>query len=159
MNKKLVAVAVATTLGLTGLAGVSMASAQSAGPADLVDTISTKFNLNKAEVQAIFDDHRQARHAEREQAYQDRLATAVSEGKLTQEQADKLLAKHEEKQTLMQNLQGKSHDERHKAMEGQHEELEQWAEDNGIPEEYLFMGSGMHGQGGMRGGHGPGGHH
>ena len=61
-------------LGLSSLAvvtalavgGGSIAMAQGNGEnGSLVDRVATKFNLNKADVQAVFDEDREARQAER----------------------------------------------------------------------------------------------
>ncbi|MBI5654978.1 hypothetical protein HZC53_05005 [Candidatus Uhrbacteria bacterium] len=120
---------------------------------DIVQAIATKFNLNKDDVQKVFDEQRAANQAEMqakgEQRFTDMLTKAVADGKLTQTQADLIKAKHEEVQTFMQSLKDKTPEERQAAMKNQADSLKRWAKDNGIPAGYLPMGFGM---GGERGG-------
>lgn len=127
--------------GLTVVGGLRVASAQSADSAEgsIVDKIAATFNLNKDEVQKVFDQDRDERQSKMAAKREERLATAVSEGSLTQEQADKLKAKHEELKALMDSLKDKSRDERHQAMEAKRSELEQWVKDNNIPDEYTHF--------------------
>lgn len=154
IKKKLVILGAAATIGLAGLGSAGLAVAETGEDgSSLVAKIAQKFNLNQDEVQAVFDEERAEHHAERETKFKERLAQAVTDGKLTQEQADKIQAKHEEMQTVMESLQDKSKDERREAMHANRDELKQWAEDNDIPEEYLRMGGrgGPGGPGGPRG--------
>ena len=77
--------AAATT---TGLVGVGVANAEtgdtSTNPmSSLVDAIAKKFNLNKDEVQTVFDEDRQARDAECETEVKTEVAKLVTDGKMT----------------------------------------------------------------------------
>jgi hypothetical protein len=128
---------------------VSALSGDTGSSTSIVEKIASKFNLNKAEVQKVFDEERTVHEAEHQQAMKDRLAQAVKDGKLTQDQADKITAKQAEMKAYMDSLKDKTHEERHMAMESKRTELEQWAKDNNIPTEYL-------GKMGGRGGHGGG---
>jgi len=149
----------------------------------LVAAIAQKFNLNQTEVQAVFDQQRgqwqekrqekaEQMKNEREQKFADYLAKLVSEGKITQTQANAISAKRAELAAKIpaQATQDKSDfrnmtaDERKAAMEAkkaetqaEREALKQWASDNSIPEEYVpmvgLMGGG-HGRGGGFGGPG-----
>lgn len=123
---------------LTGLAGVGIASAQSNPDSTqgIVEKIASKFNLNKDDVQKIFDEDRAEHEANREAKMQERLDIAVSEGKLTQDQADKLLAKQKEMKTFMESLKDKTAEERRSAMDAKRDEFKQWLKDNNIPDEF-----------------------
>lgn len=71
MKKQLIAASVATVIGVTGLgAGVAHAATSSEendGPmSSLVGAIATKFNLDKSEVQQVFDEQRETIEKERE---------------------------------------------------------------------------------------------
>ena len=129
------AIAIGLTAGGVGvIQAASNADSSNTSPmSNLVTAISTKFNLNQTEVQQVFDEQMQERGKQK-------LTQLVADGKLTQEQADKIVAKHAEL---------------HAQRQGNRAELEQWAKDNNIPLQYLRSGLGGHvghdGQGkGMR---------
>lgn len=123
--------------------------------ANLVTAIAQRFNLNVSDVQQVFDEQktqmdaqrteqRTQMEAQRKQEFTDRINQAVTEGKLTQEQADKILAKKAELETQRTNLEGKTQEECRTAMKEQMDSLKQWATDNNIPQGYLpFGGFGM----------------
>jgi plasmid replication initiation protein len=54
----------------------------------LADKIATTFHLDKSKVQSVIDEDRQTHHAEREAKQAAALQQAVTDGKLTQAQAD-----------------------------------------------------------------------
>lgn len=137
--------------------GVVYANSSATGIANpmsnLVTAIAQRFNLNVSDVQQVFDEQRAKMEAQREQTFTDRINQAVTDGKLTQDQADKILAKKAELEAQRTSLEGKTEEERRTAMKGQTDALKQWVIDNNIPQEYLpFLGFGM-----GRGHGGPGG--
>lgn len=145
---------------ILGLAGTSAGVIHAAntttarGPmAEPVSAIAQKFNLNQADVQQVFDQQHQQMEAQHQQEMiqrlTERLAQAVKDGKLTQEQSDKILAKHQELKALHESLKGKTPEEMKTAMKAQMESLQQWATDNNIPKEFMFFGK-------MKMGPGPG---
>lgn len=141
--------ATAFVLGATALgAGVVGAATQDrVNPMNnLVKAISQKFNLSTSDVQTVVDDVMKAKHAEIEakfkEASSERIAQAVSDGKITQAQADLIKAK-------MAELQAAREDKKEN-IESFKSEITKWAADNNIPEEYLRPGFGK----GM-GHHGP----
>ena len=133
----------------------------------LVQAIADKFNLDKNEVQEVFDEQRQAMETERQakmrEEFSSRLKNAVADGKLTQAQADLVTTKREELEKVREankpaagTQNGQTDEERQarrEKMQAEMEELKNWADENGIPQEYLMM---MGGMGGHRG-HGMGG--
>ncbi len=131
---------------------------------ELVTAIAEKFDLDPEAVQEVFDEqaesHREEMEANREEMrakhdemFEDRLARAVEDGNLTQEQADAVLEKRDETRAFAETLKDMEPEERKAAMQEQIDELNEWAEENGIPLEYVRFGPpprGQHmGQGGM----------
>lgn len=146
------------SLGSAGLVSASTNSGNDNPKQSLIDSIATKFNLNKDEVKKVFEENHEAREAEHEQKMADRLAQAVKDGKLTQEQADKLATKlqemHETREANREEFKDKTPAERKAARQAERDAFKQWLADNNIPNEF---GGPMerHGEGrGHRGGMG-----
>lgn len=132
MKRKLSALAIAGTIGLVGIGGASAASAMSNGSSSsdsLVDRLVEKFNLNKDEVKAVFDEEHTARMTERQAKISERLQDAVDDGDITAAQKTAIENKLKELQA---------------AREADRTALEKWAEDNDIDTKYL-VGGGRHG--------------
>jgi polyhydroxyalkanoate synthesis regulator phasin len=155
IKKSVLIGATAAVVGVTSLAGIGIASAATTATNgnSLVDKIATKFGLKKADVQAVFDQNRTEKEAERLQNVKDTLAQAVKDGKLTQAQADAITTKMTEMKTFMDSLKDKTADERHTAMDAKRDELKKWADDNSIPEAYRRFVMGGPGRGMGMGGH------
>jgi len=157
IRKPLLILGAATGIGLAGLTGLGVVSAATSTSTDpqssIIDKLVTKFNLNRDDVEAVFEEGRTERETERQQKVEERLTQAVTDGTITEEQKTKILAKLEELKTQMESnreeMKDKTHEERREAMKQHREELQQWAEDNDIPLRYLMF---MHGHGH----HGPG---
>lgn len=148
----------AASIGSLGVASAATNSGDS-GQSSVVDKLVAKFGLNKADVQKVFDEDRSAHQAEREQKVKDKLAELVKEGKLTQDQADKLVAKAKELQTARQAnreaMKDKSKEERKAVMDKEREALDKWLSDNKIDKQYArFLFGGGHGGPGGPGMHG-----
>lgn len=160
MKKNLIIAATAATLSLGAIApvGLSLAAHAQTGTTtgtSIVDRIASKFNLNKTDVQKVFDEERKARDAERAQTEKDELAALVKAGTLTQVQADKITAKRAELKAAMDAdrtaMQSKTEAERKAAMDAKKAELDKWAADNGIDAKYLLPAHGGRGPGGPEG--------
>lgn len=148
MNKKIVPFVILPVLGLA-IFGVSSAFAstksEGAKPIDaLVSALATKFNLNPTEVQTVVDqvrtEHRATMKADHLTALTSRLNQAVADKKLTQTQADAIIAKANEMTSFHASLQNMSEEERRTAMKEHMDSLKQWAQDNNIPQEYVMFG-------------------
>ena len=154
LNKTLLVGATIVSLGASSVLGMGLAHAAttSNNQDGLVDTIASKFNLNKSDVQKVFDENRTAHQAEREQKMKERLDQAVKDGKLTQAQEDALIAKHKELEATRQAnhdaMKDKTKAERKATMDAERTAYKQWLSDNGIPADYGMMGGrgGMHGE-------------
>lgn len=169
MKKNLAIALTASALTLGGAAGVGIAqsnvsaaenntatSSQTARQdhmSSLVDALVKKFNLKKADVQAVFDANREQMHAQHEADAKTRLAQLVKDGKLTQEQADKITAKRAEIQKEREANRSAGTRPSESDMQTKRTELDKWFSDNNIPTEYrhLVMGGGHRGPGGHGG--------
>lgn len=140
----------AVTIAGAGLALTSHSALALAQTNDsLAGKIATKFNLNQDEVQAVIDEEHEAKAAEFQQKYEERLSQAVTDGKLTSEQKDQILTKMGEVKTRMEALKSETNDStRRDEMKNLHDELKQWAKDNDIPKQYVMPVGGGHGHGG-----------
>jgi hypothetical protein len=125
MKKHLVVAAVIAGVGSLGIMGLASA-ASNAKPNSLASELAQKFNLKQADVQS-----------QHESKYEDRLAQAVKDGKLTAAQKDQILAKHKELINSMTALKDKAPAERKAAIEQQRKDIEAWEKANTIPAGYL----------------------
>lgn len=161
MKKHLAIAATAATIGLAGLgAGVAHAATTDSTKTDrmssLVDKIATKFNLNKTEVQQVFDTQKTEMQAERETQVKADIAKLVTDGKITQAQADAINTKRAElektREANKDTMKNATKDERKAAMDEHKTDLEAWAKQNNIDSQYLrYVMGGGHGHGGPGG--------
>ncbi|HEV7453760.1 MAG TPA: hypothetical protein VGO07_00705 [Candidatus Saccharimonadales bacterium] len=144
-KKALIMAGVGTVVGLAAFAGVASAQtpAASDGQQSLVDKISAKFNLNKSDVQAVFDQDKSAHQAEMQQKMDDRLTQAVTDGKITAAQKTAIESKHAEVKAYFESIKDKPAAEQKTLMKAKMDELQQWAKDNGLSDFFMMKG-GMH---------------
>ena len=155
IKKSLLVAGAVATIGLAGTGAVAHAATKpDPGKDGLVDKIAQKFSLNRDDVQKVFDEERQSHEAEHQAKVEERLTKAVTDGKITEEQKSKILAKLTELKSQMQTnheaLKDKTKEERKALMDQKQAELKQWAQDNNIPTGYLPMagpGKGSRGPG------------
>lgn len=150
IKKTLLLSAGAAALSFSALSGLTAIHAASSDPADgpmssLISALATKFNLNESDVKEVFDEQRAEMEENREKNREERLAQAVTDGKLTEEQKELLLAKQKEEKALMESLKDKTKEERRAAMDEHRKSMQSWGEEHGIPEEFLRPGPGGHG--------------
>lgn len=145
-KKPLLIAGVATSVAFGSMAGLGVVSAADSttnndGQTSLVNKIATRFNLNKDQVKAVFDEDRAAHQAQRQKEVETALSKAVDEGKLTTNQKELILAKRSEiKSDLEKNhaaVKDKTRSERKAVFEQKRAELEKWAGDNNISKNYL----------------------
>jgi hypothetical protein len=147
MKKQFMIGAAASALCVISLVGVTSATSGTK-PASLASELAAKFNLKQADVQAVLDAHKGEKHMYREQKVKEHIAQAVKDGKITQAQADALIAKLAELHPV-KPATGKPTEAEHKAMKVKMTAFHQWLEDNDIPKDLIGHG--------IRGHHGPGG--
>lgn len=133
------------------------ASAQSSNSDDsLASKIATKFNLKKEDVQAVVgqdrSEKRAAHQAEHQKRLEERLTKAVTDGKITEDQKAKIIAYLNSQESVLQNLEDKTDEERKAAFEAHRQEVKKWAQDNGIDEQYVLFGGKMGPHMGPKGG-------
>jgi hypothetical protein len=129
-NKLSVGLASLAAVSVIAVGGGAMALAEdSSSGTTLADRIATKFNLNKNDVQAVFDEEHKTRQAERLADVSQDLQASVEAGKITAEQ-----------KTLIENKTK----ENQAAREAEMTALRDWATTNNINMRYL-MGGGLHG--------------
>lgn len=160
MKKQLIAAAAVATIGIAGLgAGVANAASSTSTNTNpmsgLVDAIATKFNLSKDEVQKVVDEQHATMQAERETQVKADVAKLVTDGKITQAQADAINTKRAELQKTRDakrdTMKDKTDAERKAARDAEKTALETWAKDNGIDTQYLKYVIGHGGPGGKGG--------
>ncbi len=120
----------------------------------LSESIASRFGLDQTQVEETMDEYHQGqmgeRHEEMQARLEEKLEQAVSEGNLTEAQRYAILEKHEDMEERMQEIhdQDLSRDEMHELKADVHEEMQAWAEENGIDfETFMSVGNGMRGQG------------
>lgn len=153
-HKNLLVGGILTATLLGGGAFALSASAASNSNDTLASKIATKFNLKQEDVQKVVDESRTEMHtqhkAEMRPRQEARLAQAVKDGKLTEDQKTKILQFIDSQESFFQSLVDKTDEERKQAMKTHREEVKKWATDNGIDPQYVMLGGHM--------GHGPDGH-
>jgi hypothetical protein len=123
---------------------------------DIAQRIAQRFNLNKGDVQKVFDEVAQERHDRMHANLEERLNQAVKDGKITDVQKTAILGKLDEWKNNRQDFEtfkDKTPEERKQIMDERKSELEKWAKDNGLTLQTLheLVGQGSFGFG-MRGG-------
>lgn len=160
VKKSLLLGGVISTVGLGSLASVGMASAanNSSGSSNLVDKIATKFNVNKDEVQKVFDENRAAHEAEHQTKVNERLQKLVDDGTITAAQKTAIEAKIKElkadREANKDTMKDLTEEQRKAKMDEHKAALEAWAKTQGLDLSKLkgvFMGSGHRGPGGPGG--------
>lgn len=160
VHKGLVAAAAFATIGTAGLVGTHATHAtsdtSSSDPmSSLVGKLASKFNLDKSDVQKVFDENRSEMEAKHETELTTRLQKLVDAGTLTAEQKTKIEAKLKqikaERESNKDSMKDLNDTERKAKMDAKKTELEAWAKENGLDLTKLrdiFMKGGRGGHGG-----------
>lgn len=155
MNKQHIIVS-ALVLSLIGIGAVShnaINAQETTGTPSIIDQLVAKFNLNRAEVETVFQEHRDQIHEQREAELTARLDQLVTDGTLTQEQRDYLVAHHEQMEANRPNWEAgtKPTQEERQAqreqMQAQHNELQTWATQQGLDLSEIMPFAGKGGRG------------
>jgi phosphate-selective porin len=139
IKKPMIVSGAVVAAGLSGLVGFTAvhAATPTDGQQSLVDKIASTFNLNKNDVQKVFDEERQQHEADRQGKFETRVKQAVKDGKLTQDLADQLIAKVKELQTYRDSLKDKTPQERHDLMKVKMDDLKTWMKQNSVTMEFV----------------------
>lgn len=150
VKKGLLVGASVATVGMSSFGMAAAATSSSTNPDNsLVSKIASKFNLDKSEVQAVFDENHQERMQEMKTKRAEALKQAVTDGKLTQKQADHITAVWKQIDSLMGDKRpDQQSSATRKAIKTKMDNLRTWAKNQGIDL------SSIEGLGGPRGGHG-----
>ncbi|MBI3341652.1 hypothetical protein HY024_00855 [Candidatus Curtissbacteria bacterium] len=133
----------------TGALGAVQVYAQSSNGAypAIVQKLVDKFHLNPDEVKSVFDQNRQERTANRQQKLEDRLSQLVKDGKISQDQKQKILAKLKElqanRQANLQSAKSMTPEQRKAAIQKERDDLKAWAQQNGIDLKNLMIRPGF----------------
>jgi len=120
-KKSLLITGAVATLGVAGAAGMNTAFAyHDTNNDDLVTKIAQKFNLSAEEVQAVFDEYKSDKDEAKVSEYLQKL---VDKGKITAEQKTLI-------ETKLVDVRAD--------MKAEHDELETWAETQGVDVSYIF---------------------
>lgn len=155
MQRNLILAGSLVTIAVSTLGVGAVSASQNSKKDDLVSKIASHFNLNKDEVQNVFDENRAEHQEERQAKREERLTSAVESGKLTEDQKTKILAKMEENRAFFESLKDMSPAERKAAQNKHKAEMEAWAKENGIDNKWAKPGRGERHHGPERGEHGP----
>ena len=151
MKKALLLPAIALTMAGTVLfatqspmvSGQTFAQEASNPEQTLIEKIAEKFHLNKDEVKAVFTEHKEEHRVQMQEKFEERLSQLVKDEKITEEQKAKILTKfseiHANREAEMEKLKSKTPEQRHEVMKAHHDELQQWAKENGIDLESLGL--------------------
>lgn len=117
----------------------------------LVSAIASKFNLNTSEVKSVVDGVMKEHHEEMQQKHKEmfseKLSKAVTNGELTQAQANLILAKITEvasaREVNKESFKDLTASERKEKMKKHQEDIKEWIKDNNIPQKYAYLLRGM----------------
>jgi len=149
MKRKILALSALAlgTVAIVGLYGAKTISAQGGRDHPFVQRLAERFGLNEDEVETFFEEEKEAHRQEKQAKFEEYLDQAVADGKITEEQKQAILAKHEEHQAEMEALKAElkdlSPEERKAKMQELKQEMEQWAEENGINLEEIMPEKGF----------------
>ncbi|GIW63635.1 MAG: hypothetical protein KatS3mg091_437 [Patescibacteria group bacterium] len=124
--------ALAILLGL--LTATTTVIANTADSTDtLIDRLAQRFKLNRQEVQQVFDEYRQEKLAKKQKHFQTYLDQAVTDGKITEEQKQKILEKNQEMQQQIQELKNLDWQTKKERMSQIKQDYQNWLKENNIP--------------------------
>lgn len=144
MNRHLIIPVVAVTIAGAAAFAATQSYAQTADTTrtTLVQRIAQRFNLQESDVQTVFDEARQEHQSQMHAQFEARLTTAVENGKLTEEQKQSILAKHQElmaeHDAERESLRNMIPEERRAHHQEERAELEAWAAENGIDLQFFM---------------------
>lgn len=133
-KKLLIPVVVIVLLGGLVLSAGHVGAQTEDNPASsLVSKIAQKFNLNKDDVQAVFDQAHKEKEAKMKAEMETNLTKAVTNGKITESQKQAIMEKFGTPfQIKIEKGDNLSEDDLHAKMKQHREDMEQWAQSIGL---------------------------
>lgn len=151
LKTSLIVAAVVAMAGTTIVAGSALAATNASSQDSLVDKLSSKFNLNKDDVQKTFDEFHEEREAEHQHKLSEYLQTKVDDKTITAGQKTLLESKLEEMHQARKNnrdeLKDLTPEQRKAKLDEKRDEFKKWAEQNNIPLDKLDLPGPGHGRG------------
>ncbi|MEA2007053.1 MAG: hypothetical protein U9O20_02745 [Patescibacteria group bacterium] len=143
-----VAIVVAGTVGASKAGAFGFSGNRGENRESLIQRFIEKFDLNKDDIEGVFENHRNQMQEKRNQRHEEHLSELVSDGKLTEDQKIVLIAKREQDCEEFQNM---TREERQAERQAHREEMDQWFEEQGIDHDVLVrQGKGIRGKHGGR---------
>jgi hypothetical protein len=102
----------------------------------LVQKIAERFDLDEGEVQSVFNEYRDEHFAEMYAMHEEKLSDAVADGKITEEQKQMILEKHEKMHNLSLETADLDPEARHQRMHEVREESRTWENENDVDMHY-----------------------
>lgn len=137
---------VSVMLGAYSLSAIAAEAEGSYNFPPVIQKLIDKFNLDPAKVNDVLQEQRKEAEAKREAMIEQKLDQAVENGDITAAQKEAILAKRSEIQTKLEAMKDLSATERCEAMQQLRDEMDKWAEENGIDAKQLWMvAPGKHG--------------
>jgi hypothetical protein len=164
IRKPLLIAGVVSSVAFATVGGAhAVSAATTPNDESLAQKIALKFNLQEKDVKSFIDENRTARREQHREEHKTkingRLDQAVKDGKITAQQKDLIIAKlaevHKAHEADHEAMKDKTPEEQRNFREAKRTEIENWANKNNIPTEYILMG----GKGKMGGGHSRHGNH
>ncbi len=135
-------------LGAAAVGAGTVSAATNGRPGSLAQKIASAFNLDPTKVQAVIDQNHDDNQQQREANYEQRLAQAVTDGRLTAVQKQAVLDENAKLKSELEAAKSGTPDQRRSAMKTVRQEAKAWAAQNNIAETWLMVG-GPHPRGGM----------
>lgn len=98
----------------------------------IIQKLIDRFNLNTDEVTEVLEEAKEEKHEQMKANFEEKLNQAVADAKITEEQKQLIINKHEEEQGWHEELKDLEPEERWQAKKKHQEEMKNWAEENGI---------------------------
>jgi hypothetical protein len=146
MKNNLLLAGVLAVSGLVSLGAVTSVSADTETPGfrGAIARVGERFGQDREEHRAARQAEHQAQREQREAQMGDRLDAAVEAGELTVAQKEALLAKHEEMKTSREEWReaaaSMTPEERRAAAQQHRAQMAEWAEEQGIPADFVQQG-------------------
>ena len=147
MNRAKNALLIGIGVASIGVAGVGVAANTFAttqtnnGQSSLIDALVKKFNLNKTDVQKVFDEQHSVHQTEMKTARETALKQALSDKKINQEQYDHIVAAWKEIDTAMDaaGTPESQTSEQHNTIKTKMDALRDWMKQQNITPENIGL--------------------